>query len=120
MKKQSDILIEKRFNIEECNMSENIEIKNVNGVDVCQYQPKGVCSKLMQFRVKDDIIQDIEFVGGCSGNLSGIGVLIRGMNINDVVSKLKGIPCGKRTTSCPDQLAQAIEAYIETKTAVKA
>lgn len=119
MKKQSDILIE-RFNIEECNMSENIEIKNVNGVDVCQYQPKGVCSKLMQFRIKDDIIQDIEFVGGCNGNLSGIGVLVRGMNINDIISKLKGIPCGKRTTSCPDQLALAIEAYIETKSAVKA
>ena len=69
----------------------------------------------MQFRIKDNIIQDIEFVGGCNGNLSGIGVLVRGMNINDVISKLKGIPCGKRPTSCPDQLAQAIEAYIETK-----
>ena len=65
-------------------MSEEIKINNVNGVDIVQYQPKGVCCKLMQMRIKDNIIQDVEFVGGCNGNLSGIGILIKGMNINDI------------------------------------
>ncbi len=101
-------------------MSENIEIKNVNGIDICQFQPKGVCSKLMQFRIQDGVILDAEFVGGCAGNLSGIGILIKGMNINEVKEKLSGIPCGKRPTSCPDQLSKAIEAYIEAKSAIKA
>ena len=68
-------------------MSEEIKINNVNGIDIVQYQPKGVCCKLMQMRIKDNIIQDVEFVGGCNGNLSGIGILIKGMNINDIVPK---------------------------------
>lgn len=96
-------------------MSDNIQIKEVNGVDVVQYQPTGVCCKMMQIRIKDDVIFDVEFVGGCNGNLSGIGVLIKGMNINDIVPKLSGIPCGSRQTSCPDQLTKAIEAYIKSK-----
>lgn len=95
-------------------MSE-INIKEINGVDVVQYQPKGVCSKMMQIRIKDNIIQDVEFVGGCAGNLSGIGVLVKGMNISEVAPKLQGIPCGKRPTSCPDQLSKALLAYIEAK-----
>lgn len=99
-------------------MSDNIEIKEINGIDVCQYQPKGVCCKLMQFRVKDGIIQDIEFVGGCNGNLSGIGILVKGMNVKDIVEKLKGLPCGVRPTSCPDQLTKGIEAYLEAKSKV--
>ena len=67
-------------------MSEEIKINNVNGIDIVQYQPKGVCCKLMQMRIKDNIIQDVEFVGGCNGNLSGIGILIKGMNINDITN----------------------------------
>lgn len=70
---------------------------------------------MMQMRIKDNIIQDVEFVGGCNGNLSGIGVLIKGMNINDIVPKLSGIPCGARPTSCPDQLTKGIQAYLEAK-----
>ena len=100
-------------------MSEDIVINDVNGIDVVQYQPKGVCSKLMQIRIKDDIIQSVEFVGGCNGNLSGIGVLVKGMNIKDVEQKLSGIPCGSRPTSCPDQLSKAIEAYFKAKSEVK-
>lgn len=95
-------------------MSE-VTIKNVNGIDIVQYTPKGVCSKMMQFRIKDDIILDAEFVGGCSGNLSGIGILVKGMNINDIIPKLSGLPCGSRPTSCPDQLSKALQAYLETK-----
>ena len=93
-------------------MSE-VNIKEINGVDVVQYQPVGVCSRMMQIRIQNDIIQDVEFVGGCAGNLSGIGVLVKGMNINDVIPKLQGITCGKRPTSCPDQLTKALGAYIE-------
>ena len=98
-------------------MSE-VNIKQVDGFDVVQYQPKGVCAKMMQFRIKEDVIQDVEFVGGCNGNLSGIGVLVRGMNINDIIPKLSGLPCGSRPTSCPDQLTKALEAYIKAKSGV--
>ena len=68
-------------------------------------------------RIKDDIIEDVEFFGGCNGNLKGIGILIRGMNINDIIPKLSGLPCGSRPTSCPDQLTKGIEAYLEAKKA---
>ena len=98
-------------------MSE-VNIKTIDGIDVVQYQPKGVCAKMMQFRIKEDVIQDVEFVGGCNGNLSGIGVLVRGMNINDIIPKLSGLPCGSRPTSCPDQLTKALEAYIKAKSGV--
>ncbi len=121
MLKQNDIIsVGKTFINEEYDMSDNIEIKHSNGVDIVRYQPKGVCCKLMQMRIKDDIIQDVEFVGGCNGNLSGIGVLVKGMNIHDIVPKLSGIPCGARPTSCPDQLTKGIQAYIEAKSGVTA
>lgn len=100
-------------------MSE-VVINNVDGFDVVQYKPKGVCAKMMQFRIKDDIIHDVEFVGGCNGNLSGIGILVRGMHINDIIPKLSGLPCGSRPTSCPDQLTKGLEAYIEAKSTVNA
>ena len=100
-------------------MSE-VNIKEVHGVDIVQYQPKGVCSKMMQIRIKDNIIEDFEFVGGCNGNLSGIGMLVRGMNINEVISRLQGLPCGSRPTSCPDKLTKALAAYIEAKQTVNA
>ena len=92
-----------------------IEIREIDGIDVVRYQPVDVCSKLMQIRIKDDIVLDAEFVGGCSGNLGGIGVLIRGMKVEDVVSKLSGLPCGNRPTSCPDQLSKALSAYLSKK-----
>lgn len=97
----------------------DVVIKQDGGVDIVQYVPRGVCSKLMQLRIKEDVIQDVEFVGGCAGNLSGIGVLVKGMNINEVIPKLSGLPCGKRPTSCPDQLTKALEAYIQAKQGVR-
>ena len=100
-------------------MSE-VNIKQIDGFDVVQYQPKGVCAKMMQFRIKDDIIQDVEFVGGCNGNLSGIGILVKGMHINDVIPKLSGLPCGSRPTSCPDQLTKGLAAYLEAKSTINA
>ena len=100
-------------------MSE-IEIKNIDGIDVVRYQPVGVCSKLMQIRIKDNIIVDLETVGGCSGNLSGIAMLIKGMDINEVIKRVQGLPCGSRPTSCPDQLSQALSLYIKEKQSVTA
>lgn len=96
----------------------DVSVKNVDGIDVVQYQPKGVCSKLMQLRIKDNIILDVDFVGGCAGNLSGIGMLIKGMNIEEVIAKLQGLPCGSRPTSCPDQLTKGLAAYLEQKQGV--
>ena len=98
----------------------DVIIKEIEGIDVVQYQPKGVCAKMMQISIKDDIIQNVEVVGGCAGNLSGIGNLVKGMNINEVISRLQGIPCGARPTSCPDQMSKALVAYMEAKSGVKA
>lgn len=95
-------------------MSE-VEIQTIDGVDVVKYQPQGVCSKLMQIRIKDNIILDAEFIGGCAGNLSGIGMLIRGMKIEEVIKRLSGIPCGGKPTSCPDQMSKALSAYLAEK-----
>lgn len=97
----------------------DIIITEIDGIDVVKYQPKGVCAKMMQFRIKDNIVQDVEFVGGCNGNLSGISILIKGMTIDEVIAKLKGLPCGSRPTSCPDQLTQGLIAYIQAKETVK-
>ena len=98
----------------------NIDVKHDGGIDLLQIIPQGVCSKLMQVKIKDDVIIDAEFVGGCSGNLTGIKMLINGLNINDVVNRLNNIPCGGRGTSCPDQLAKGLAAYIEQKQTVNA
>ena len=96
-------------------MSDNIEIKNIDGIDVVQFQPRGVCCKMMNFKIKDDILIETDFMGGCNGNLKGIGVLVKGMNINEIIQKLQGLPCGVRPTSCPDQLTKGLVAYIEAK-----
>ena len=101
-------------------MSENIEIREINDEDEVRFAPIGVCSKLFNLKIKDNIILSMEAVGGCSGNLKGIGSLIIGMNINDVISRLQGLPCGTRPTSCPDQLAQCLKLYIEEKSKVTA
>ena len=74
------------------------------------YRPKGVCSRLMQVEVEDGIIRKVEVKGGCSGNLQGIASLVRGMKVEDVIQRLDGIRCGRKATSCPDQLAQALKA----------
>lgn len=93
----------------------DVIIKEENGIDIVQYQPKGVCAKMMQFRIKDNIVQDVEFVGGCNGNLRGISILVKGMHIQEIIPKLSGLPCGSRPTSCPDQMTKGLEAYIKAK-----
>lgn len=77
-----------------------------------QYQPKGVCSTSINIELEDGIVKSVAFTGGCNGNLQGISRLVEGMKAEDAISKLKGIRCGFKTTSCPDQLAQALESMI--------
>ena len=74
-----------------------------------QYRPKGVCSQMITVDLDGDIIKSVEFTGGCSGNLQGISSLVKGMNVNDAITRMEGIPCGHKNTSCPDQLAQALK-----------
>lgn len=74
-----------------------------------RYKTKGTCSEEMIIEIEKDIIKKVTIIGGCKGNTAGISKLVEGMNINDVIDKLKGIPCGSKGTSCPDQLAIALE-----------
>ncbi|MBR5782695.1 MAG: TIGR03905 family TSCPD domain-containing protein [Clostridia bacterium] len=78
-----------------------------------QYKTKGVCSQKIDFDVKDHKVYNVTFLGGCNGNLQGIGALIEGMDIDEAISRLSGIRCGFKNTSCPDQLAQALKSYKE-------
>jgi len=73
------------------------------------YEPKGVCSTEIQIDVQDNIIKSVAFIGGCNGNLQGISALVKDMPVDEAISKLKGIRCGFKSTSCPDQLARALE-----------
>ena len=77
-----------------------------------RYQPKGVCSTSIDIELEDGIVKSVAFTGGCNGNLQGISRLIEGMKAEDAINRLKGIRCGFKNTSCPDQLAQALESMI--------
>ncbi len=76
------------------------------------YSTRGTCSLRIKFEVDNNIIKYVEFVGGCSGNTQGISRLVEGMDINEAISRLEGIRCGARSTSCPDQLANALKEYL--------
>lgn len=73
-----------------------------------EFTPRGVCSRAMKVTVENGIVQDVEVLGGCNGNLKGIMSLVKGMKAEDVVARLEGIHCKDKPTSCPDQLAKAI------------
>ncbi len=73
------------------------------------YIPKGVCSRQINIEVEDGIVKSVEYIGGCNGNLKGIGSLVKGMKVEDVIERLENIKCGMKNTSCPDQLAQALK-----------
>ena len=77
-----------------------------------KYKPQGVCARGIIFDVEQDIVKSVRFEGGCAGNAVGISRLAEGRPVKDVISSLKGIPCGGRRTSCPDQLARALESAI--------
>ena len=75
------------------------------------YKTRGVCSREMSFEFDGDVIENFTVIGGCQGNLAGIKQLIEGMNIDEVITKLQGVTCGPRPTSCPDQIANALLEY---------
>jgi uncharacterized protein (TIGR03905 family) len=75
------------------------------------YKTSGVCCTEINFEVEDNIIKNVIFKGGCSGNASGISKLVIGMAIDDVINKLEGITCGYKSTSCPDQLCKALKEW---------
>ncbi|MDO4313026.1 MAG: TIGR03905 family TSCPD domain-containing protein [Eubacteriales bacterium] len=74
-----------------------------------EYKTKGTCSRMIQLELDGDTIKSVEFIGGCSGNTQGIASLVKGMNAEEAISRLEGIRCGFKPTSCPDQLAQALK-----------
>ena len=76
-----------------------------------KYTPEGVCSMQMIFEIENNIIKKLKIVGGCPGNTVGVSKLVEGRNIDEVIEMLKGIPCGIKVTSCPDQVARALEEY---------
>jgi len=80
-----------------------------------EYKPNGVCSKKIVVDVEDDVIQSVEFVGGCPGNALGIGALVKGMKIEEVEKRLAGIKCGFKQTSCPNELAKFLKDYKNNK-----
>ena len=77
-----------------------------------KYQTKGTCSTSIDVEVENGIVQSVSFTGGCNGNLQGISKLVAGMDAREAIQRLKGIRCGYKSTSCPDQLAQALESMI--------
>ena len=74
------------------------------------YKTRGTCSREISFEVNEGKVSNVRFYGGCNGNLKGIGALVEGMAIDDVIARVEGICCGPKATSCPDQLAQALKA----------
>lgn len=78
-----------------------------------EYTPKGVCSRKIEIDIENGIINKVRFVGGCNGNTQGISKLVEGMKAEDVISRLEGVNCNGRGTSCPDQLAKALKEAIK-------
>ena len=78
-----------------------------------EYKTHGTCSRMVKVDVEDGIIVSCEFVGGCSGNTQGVASLVCGMKAEDAIKKIKGIKCGFKNTSCPDQLAEALEELLK-------
>lgn len=77
-----------------------------------EFKTSGVCARQINFEVENGIVKDVKFIGGCDGNAGGISMLVKGMKVEDVIEKLKGIKCGHKSTSCPAQLAEALEKSI--------
>ncbi len=75
------------------------------------YRTRGVCSRAIEYDIEDGVIADCRFIGGCMGNTQAVAALVKGMRVEEAIARLKGIQCGPRGTSCPDQLAKALEQY---------
>ena len=76
-----------------------------------EYKTKGTCSQRIFFEIEDGKVKNVQFLGGCNGNLKGIGALVDGMPVDEVIKRVEGIRCGMKSTSCPDQLANALSDY---------
>ena len=76
------------------------------------YKTKGVCSREIEIALEGNVVAEVRFIGGCSGNTQGVSALVKGMTVEDAISRLEGIRCGMKATSCPDQLAQALEGIL--------
>lgn len=76
-----------------------------------RYKPQGVCSQEIVIDIENGIVKDLKVIGGCSGNLQGIANLVKGRTVDEVIERLNGIKCGFKPTSCPDQIAKALEQY---------
>ena len=74
-----------------------------------EYKTKGTCSQRILFEIEDNKLKNVQYIGGCNGNLKGISSLVEGMDIDEVITRLEGTTCGMKNTSCPDQLAQALK-----------
>lgn len=74
-----------------------------------EYKTKGTCSQRILFDIEDGVLRNVQFLGGCNGNLKGIGSLVEGMQVQQVIDRLEGTTCGMKSTSCPDQLAKALK-----------
>ena len=74
-----------------------------------EYKTKGTCSQRIFFEIEDGKVKNVQYMGGCNGNLKGIGSLVEGMDAEEVISRLEGTTCGFKSTSCPDQLAKALK-----------
>lgn len=75
-----------------------------------EFKTKGTCSSRILFDIEDGKVKNLQFIGGCNGNLKGISALVEGMPVAEVIAKVEGIRCGMKSTSCPDQLAQALKS----------
>lgn len=74
-----------------------------------EYKTKGTCSQMIFFEIEDNKVHNVSYLGGCNGNLQGIGKLVEGMDIDEVIARIEGVHCGMKSTSCPDQLATALK-----------
>ncbi len=81
-------------------------------METLKYKTQGTCSQEIEIELKDGVIESVKFTGGCNGNLKGVAALVKGMTPEEVIARCKGIRCGFKATSCPDQLAQALEQML--------
>lgn len=87
------------------------KIQETNGNITYQYQTDSeVCSQMIAITLDGDVIEKVQYLGGCSGNTQGIGALVKGMTADEAINRLEGIRCGRKSTSCPDQLAKALRS----------
>ena len=96
------------FDIEDGKVK-NVQIKERKLTMQYEYKTKGTCSQRIFFDIEDGKVKNVQFVGGCNGNLKGIAALVEGMDAEEVISRVEGIRCGMKGTSCPDQLAKALK-----------